>query len=72
MTSLLGKAIQERAKEAKAYQVMSNKAAVPPKEAPKLENHQADRLRLQEVRFLGRAQAACWPNGTRRSKSLPK
>jgi iron(III) transport system substrate-binding protein len=34
----LGKAIQERAKEAKAYQVMSNKAAVPPKEAPKLEN----------------------------------
>lgn len=34
----LGKAIQERAKEAKAYQVMSNKAAVPPKEAPKLED----------------------------------
>jgi iron(III) transport system substrate-binding protein len=34
----LGKEIQERAKEAKAYQVMSNKAAVPPKEAPKLED----------------------------------
>ena len=34
---VLGKAIQERAKEAGAYQVMSNKAAIPPKEAPKLE-----------------------------------
>ncbi|MDP6706374.1 MAG: ABC transporter substrate-binding protein [Alphaproteobacteria bacterium] len=33
----LRKGIQERAKEAKAYQVMSNKAAIPPKEAPKLE-----------------------------------
>ena len=34
---VLGKAIQERAKEAGAYQVMSNKAAIPPEEAPKLE-----------------------------------
>jgi len=34
----LGKEIQERAKEAKSYQVMSNKGAVPPKEAPKLED----------------------------------
>ena len=30
--------IQERAKEAKAYQVMSNQGATPPKEAPKLED----------------------------------
>ena len=33
----LRKGIQERAKEAKAYQVMSNNGAIPPKEAPKLE-----------------------------------
>ena len=33
----LRKEIQERAKEAKAYQVMSNNGAIPPKEAPKLE-----------------------------------
>lgn len=30
--------IQDRAKEAKAYQVMSNKSSTPPKEAPKLED----------------------------------
>jgi iron(III) transport system substrate-binding protein len=34
----LRKEIQERAKEAKAYQVMSNTGAVPAKEAPKLES----------------------------------
>lgn len=34
----LRKGIQERAKEAGAYQVMSNSAAIPPKEAPKLES----------------------------------
>ncbi|NQW08544.1 MAG: ABC transporter substrate-binding protein [Alphaproteobacteria bacterium] len=34
----LRKEIQERAKEAKAYQVMSNKSAVPPEQAPKLES----------------------------------
>ncbi len=34
----LRKGIQERAKEAKAYQVMSNKGAIPPEQAPKLES----------------------------------
>lgn len=33
----LRREIQERAKEAKAYQVMSNKSAIPPEQAPKLE-----------------------------------
>ncbi len=67
----LGKAIQERAKEAKAYQVMSNQAAIPPKEAPKLED-----IKLIDYDFKKygssaerRRLLAKWDNEV---KSLPK
>ena len=51
-------AAQKLGAASKSYQVPSNKNTPMPPEAPNLADHQADQLRLRQIRLVGGAQAA--------------
>ena len=63
---------QKLGAQANSFQIPSNKNAPIPEQAPKMAEHQADRLRLRQIRLVRRAQAPARTlgHGNRREVSM--